>query len=308
MKPLLILTPAPARWNAIHDLLDQEDQKWVEDLRTRFTAGVPGARDAAAVSLEGSQAAAGAFIRRVGEIGVLAQVYTRPAHRRSGRARLLLQTLLSWFDMTGGKWLYLACPPEVGQGLFSNFGFRVLQSGIDNGRPVACMLRTPAHTPDTPFDNVNGEVQFRPATRADLVSLTALLMHHCGPDPRTSVAETALAADATALDLIDQAQSGRCHLTVALRRARITGAGTLALDQSGRKTYALVLPHDHPPPGLRENLLESARVRGFEQVEFPMDALAAEPAASTRERPVSELGGAAGGPSRTEPTDTATPA
>ena len=251
----------------------------MEDLRVRFSDGVPRTQDAAAVWLEGAQASAGAVIRRTGEVGVLAHVFTHPAHRQNGRARALLQTLLSWFDMTGGKWLYLSSPGDVASGMFANFGFRMLHSGAEGDTPAVCMLRTPAHTPDTPFAKASGEVQFRPATRADMVALTALLMHHNGPDPRTSVAETAIGAAATALDLVDQSEAGKFHLTVAARRGRVVGAGTLALEPAGRKTHAMVLPYDQTPAGLRENLLDAARVKGFEQVEFPMDALVAAPVA-----------------------------
>ena len=282
MKPLLILAPAPARWNVIGDLYAQEDPKWIEDLRLRTNEGVDRTQDAAAIWPEGGQASAGAVIRRTGEIGVLAHLLTHPAHRMKGRARALLQTLLSWFDMSGGKWLYACSPADVANGLLAHFGFRVLHRGVDGDAQIACLLRTPAHTPDTPFERLSGEVQFRLATRADLVSLIALLMHHRGPDPRASVAETALGAATTALDLVDQAAAGKCHLVVATRRGRVVGAGTLALEPAGRKTHAMLLPHDQAPPGLRENVLDAARVKGFEQVEFPMDALA--PAAASVEQ------------------------
>ena len=40
----------------------------------------------------------------------------------------------------------------------------------------------------------------------------------------------------------------------------------------------MVLPHDHPPEGLRQALLDFAQAQGYEQVDFPMEALASAPA------------------------------
>ena len=103
MKPLLILAPSSTRWQAFEQLLAHEEQSWLDDLRMRLTEGVRGSRDAFAALPDGSRLLASACIRRRHDVGVLGHVLTIPAERRRGRARALLQALLSWFDMSGGR-------------------------------------------------------------------------------------------------------------------------------------------------------------------------------------------------------------
>ncbi|MFQ5805992.1 MAG: GNAT family N-acetyltransferase [Phycisphaerae bacterium] len=276
MKPLLILAPSPARWQAVEDLLSHEERLWLDDLRQRLVEGVDGSQDAFAVIPDGAQLLASACIRRRHDVGVLGHLFTRPAHRQRGGARLLMQALLSWFDMTGGKWLYLAGPRSLAEGLFEKFGFRVLRRLEHGGQDRVTMLRTPAHAGESPFENLTGRVEIRDVARADWALLVALLQHHCGPDPRVSLEESALAAEATALELIAQQERRACRLLVACRRDRIVGLGSVATDQIGHRTYAMLLPHDRPPEGLREALLNFAGAQGYEQVDFPMAALAKE--------------------------------
>ena len=136
------------------------------------------------------------------------------------------------------------------------------------------MLRTPAHVGESPFEKLSGQVEVRDATRADWPLIVALLQHHHGPDPRVSLEESALAAEAAALDLITQQQQGSCHLLVACRQKRIIGLGSVATEQAGGRTYAMTLPHDQPADGLRQALIDLGRARGCQQVDFPMEALA----------------------------------
>lgn len=274
MKPLLILGASPTHWQAVEELLGHEDGVWLDDLRKRLVEGVDGTQDALAILSDGGNLLASACIRRRHDTGVLGHLFTCPAQRQRGRARLLLQALLSWFDMTGGKWLYLTGPSQLAEGLFEKFGFRVLWRLERGDQNRVTMLRTPAHVAESPFEGLSGRVEIRDAARADWVLLVALLQHHCGPDPRIPLEESALAAEATALELIRQQEQGGCRLKVACRHNRIIGLGSVATNQIGHRTYAMLLPHDRPPEGLREALLDFASAQGYEQVDFPMEALA----------------------------------
>jgi GNAT superfamily N-acetyltransferase len=278
MKPLLILAPSPTRWRAIEELLRHEEAGWLDDLRKRLVDGVDGSQDAFAVIPEATHLLASACIRRRHDVGVLGHLFTRPDHCLRGHARLLMQTLLSWFDMTGGKWLYLTSPRDLTEGLFEKFGFRVLWRHASETPDRAMMLRVPVRAGESPFEALDGPVRTRDVTRADWALLVALLQHHHGADPRVPLEESALTAEATALELIGQQERGTCRLTAACRRSRIVGLGSMATDQVGPRTYAMLLPHDQPPEGLREGLLASARAQGYSQVDFPMEALAKTPA------------------------------
>ncbi len=283
MKPLLILAPSAARWPSVSALLAESDAGQLADVQRRLEQGLADAQDAFAGWPDGGKLLAGGLLRRCGEIAVLSHVFTRPEHRRRGYCRGVLQTLLSWFDMTGGKWLYLGTPAELAEGLFVNFGFRKLHAGTLDGRPYCTMLRALGTAPGTPLDRLDERTTVRELTRADFPQLVALMQHRPGADPRASLSESALAAEATALELIEQAEAGRCVLLGAVRRHAVVGLGTLATDQASKRSYAMLLPHDAPPPGLREALLEAARRRGYQQVDFPMEALAAAAADTTQE-------------------------
>lgn len=273
MKPLLILAPSPSRWPAVAELLADEEALWLDDLRRRMTAELSGSRDALALLPDGGRVLAIAALRRREQFGVLGQLFTHPDHRRRGYARQLLQALLSWFDMTGGRWLYLTSPQALAGEVFEKFGFRPLHGPSAGAGGRLTMLRTPAHVPENPFEGLSGRVHIREAGRADWPLIVALLQYHHGPDPRVPLEESAPAAETTALDLIARQERGECRLVAACCQERIIGLGSVATDQSGPRTYAMLMPCDCPHPGLRPALLECARTRGYEQVEFPMDAL-----------------------------------
>lgn len=83
-----------------------------------MTAELSGSRDALALLPDGGRVLAIAALRRREQFGVLGQLFTHPDHRRRGYARQLLQALLSWFDMTGGRWLYLTSPQALAGEVF----------------------------------------------------------------------------------------------------------------------------------------------------------------------------------------------
>ncbi len=288
MKPLLILLPSATRWPSLAALLEHEPTAVRADLQARLEQGTVGARDAVAALPDGSLFLSAGCIRRRGAVGVLGQVFTRPEHRRRGYCRGVLQALLSWFDMSGGKWLYLTTPADAAGFLFENFGFRVLHRGQRDGRPHVTMLRTPAHGHPTPFDLCDDRTTIRTATRADWPLLVALLQHRPGPDPRVPIDESAIAAETTITELIHQAESGLCKLLVAVCKGVVVGLGTLATDREGHRSYAMVLPFDKPPEGLRAALLEAARQQGYDQIDFPMQALAGAAPAQENTAPTQE--------------------
>ena len=105
MKPLLIIPPAATRLSAIEPLLATSPAPRLADLRERIARRPPGSLDAFAALPDGPNMLAFACIRRCGGFGLLSDLFSRSDARRQGHAMRLLQTLLSWFDMTGGRWL-----------------------------------------------------------------------------------------------------------------------------------------------------------------------------------------------------------
>ena len=281
MKPLLILAPSPARWPAFEQLLHGEDPRVLEDLRIRLTDGAAEARDALALLPESSHALACACVRRRHDVGLLGQVFTAPTQRLKGHARSLMQALLSWFDMSGGKWLYLTCTRAEAEDVFEKFGFQVLHASGPERTARVTMLRTPAHVGENPFERLSESLAITPAARADWPLMMALMQHYVGADPRVPLAESALTAEATLIELFAQQQQEVCHIVAVWRQERIIGFGSVALNAPGSRTYAMVLPHGQPPDGLREALVEYARGRGYQQVDFPMETLAAKRGAQT---------------------------
>lgn len=146
-KPLLILPPAPARRAALEDLLLDARPAARADLCRRLAEPPPGSRDAVAIVPDGGRALAAACIARRYDVGVLTSVFTRKELRLRGHARRLLQTLLAWFDTTGGRWLFAVAPPELLAPIFEPFGFRVLHRGAE----AAALVRTLAAVGDEPF-------------------------------------------------------------------------------------------------------------------------------------------------------------
>lgn len=276
MKPLLILAPSPTRWPAFEQLLREEDPRVLEDLRIRLSEGVEGAGDALAVLPESTHNLACACLRRRHDVGTLGSLFTAPTHRQKGYARALLQSLLSWFDMSGGKWLYLTGTRALAEDVFEKFGFQVLHAAGPDRAARVTMLRTPAHVGENPFERLSESLAIKPASRADWPLMMALMQHYVGADPRVPLDESALTAEAALIELFAQQQQGTCHIAAAWRQERIIGFGSVALNAPGSRTYAMVLPHGQPPDGLREAVVEFARGRGYQQVDFPMETLAAK--------------------------------
>lgn len=273
MKPLLILPPAPNRWPSTEDYLDGSPPARIADLRNRFETPRPEARDAFAIIPNGSLTLAFASIRRVGDIGVLGELSTRPDHRLRGFARSLIQTMLSWFDMTGGKWLYLTSPAALAGAIFENFGFRVLHRSSESD--AVTMLRTLSHVADSPYRGQTGSVRVRDVSRADWPWVVALLQHHAGADPRVAIAESAVSAETGATDLLNQQDAGVCKLLGAEGGGKLLGLASLAVDQLGKRSYGMILPHAGAPGDLQAAVVALGQTKGYEHVEFPLNALAA---------------------------------
>lgn len=303
MKPLLILPPALNRWNALDDLFAGVAPELREDLEARFARGIPGANDAFAIFLNGGQVLANAAVARRGDFGVLGYVYTRPEQRGRGLALDLIRTVLAWFDMIGGRRLYTSTTRDAAERVFASFGFKVLHDQPDGARDpgdraprpngdspagrdpipsppppdaVAEMImlqRLAPGAPNDPFDTLEGPVETRVATRADWPLIVALLQHRPGPDRRASLAQSARTAENDALKWIRDQERGVCAVHVTWQADRIVALATLATDQIGTRTYAMILPHDGAPPELRATVEAAARTRGYERVEYPLEAL-----------------------------------
>lgn len=285
MKPLLILPPAPLRWMATEELLAHEPAARLNDLKVRIAEGVDGAADALAAIPDGSRFHSVACIRRRREIGVVGQMFTQEHQRKKGLARALLQTLLGWFDMTGGKWLYATAPAELVDDFFAHFGFRVLHRGASDGQACVTLLRRLSSAAESPYDAASAEVEIRDVSRGDWPLIVSLHQHLRGADPRSDAAESALLAERTAADLLAQQDDGVCHLRGAFCSSRLVGLASIATERLGDRTYAMLIPHDRPPERLREAVVEFAKSKGYERIDYPMEALA-EPAAA--ESPPSE--------------------
>lgn len=279
-KPLLVLPPSPPRWPAIEALLENETPDPLSDLRARLTEPTEGANDAFAVQPDGAHVRAFGGLRRKLDVGVLGHFFTAPTHRQRGLARQLMQTLLSWFDMTGGKWLYACCPAALYSSFLEHFGFRVLHARPDDPDAPLFLLRTQAHVRGLPIEQ-GGTPDVRELSRADWPLIVALLQHRPGPDPRVSQAESALAAEATAHDLLAQAARGQCALLGAGGAAYLSALASLATDQLGQRSYAMILPHGDPHANLRAAVLSLAAAKGYEQVDFPLEAVGSTGAATT---------------------------
>lgn len=282
MKPLLIVPPAPARWPALLELLRHKGQPWLNDLERRVCEGIPGAEDAYAVMPAGGQYLASGCINKRGDIGILGHVFTRPDHRRRGHARLLTETLLSWFEMTGGRWLYLGTTAELDEGLYRKFGFRPFRRAAWAPHDRLTMLRTGAGVTEDPLADGHEDVAIRDLTRADWPLMVALLQHREGPDPRVPLGESAVTAEVFTLDLVIHLERGACLLKGAFGGPRLLGVASVATDQPGERTYAMLMPCAGAPPQLRQAAIELAHSKGYTQVDFPMEALAT---AAHRPRP-----------------------
>lgn len=271
-KPLLISTPAPARWPAIERLFAGLEPALLADLHRRFT-GLPDAQDIFAVIADGGAILSCAAICRRGPTGVLGYVYTRPEFRERRYAIDLIGASITWFDVTGGKWLYAFGPPAVADGL-SKFGFETAHQATTGSAEAVSMLRRGPSTEPSHLVAASETPALCDLTRADWPSLVALLQHLPGPDPRVPLAESAVGAERFSLDLVSQAERGACILKGLTTAAGLVSAGVVATDRTAAQTYGLLMPHNAPHPELRTALIESAAARGYTRVDFPMEMLA----------------------------------
>ena len=274
MKPLLIIPPAPSHWPALRDLLGNRGAPWLTDVERRFMQGVPGAQDVYAVVPSGGQYVASACINKCGEVGVLGNVLTRPEHRGRGLARKLTEAVLSWFDMTGGKWLFLETTAELDEGLYWKFGFAPIHHAVWAPHDRLTMLRIGLGVEKDPLAEAAGPVAVRDVTRADWPAMVALFQYRVGPDPRVPLAESAVTAEVFTIDLVTHLEKGACQLMGAFQGGRLVGLATVATDPSRERTYGMMMPHTGAPPELRQAILEFARSKGYTHVDFPMEALA----------------------------------
>lgn len=278
MKPLLIIPPAPTRWPALADLLRERGQPWLGDMEIRVAHGVPGAEDAFAILPSGGHVLASACVNKCGEIGVLEHVYTRPEHRRRGYARMLTETVLSWFEMTGGKWLFLFTTSELNESLYRKFGFKPLRRAVWAPFDRLTMLRVRPELNDNPLADVHGPLAIRDLTRADWPAIVTLLQYRPGPDPRVPLEESAVTANLFGLDLVNHLEQGKSRLLGAVQDQRLVALASVAIDQHGKRTYAMLIPPSESPPELREAAIEQAHSAGYKQVDFPMETLDKLPA------------------------------
>jgi GNAT superfamily N-acetyltransferase len=292
MKPLLIIPPAPARWPPLEDLLRHKGQPWLRDIEQRLLRGVPGAQDAYGVIQAGGQFLASACINKYGDVGVLGHCFTRPEHRREGYARQLVEAVVSWFDMTGGQWLFLGTTAELDEGFYRKFGFLPLRRVAWTPYDHLTMWRPGRGASGDPFVDLTGEITVRDLTRAEWPAMVALLQYCPGPDPRVPLDESAVTADAFTLDLADHLERGACALKGAFRGPRLIGLATVAADRSGEQTYGMLMPHTGTPPELLAAAIEFAHSKGYTHVDFPMEGLrsqAPSPAAGAPTEPPTDV-------------------
>lgn len=276
MKPLLIIPPCPRRWPALSDLYAHESPLRLADVEKRFAASVQGAQDAFAVIPDGGRVLSAALLAKRGDTGVLSLLYTRPEHRKHGYAAKLVQALLEWFKLTGGKRLYLTSPPDIAKSLFETHGFKVLRRFVIAGCEQVSMIRLAKGTDENPYERTEGEVAIRDVTRADWPLIVELLQHRPGPDPRVALDESAVGAETAALDLLDQNERGVSHLQAELRGDHMVALAGVATDRLGDRTHAMIMPHDARDTKLREAVIAFAAAKEYAHVDFPMEALSGE--------------------------------
>jgi GNAT superfamily N-acetyltransferase len=275
VKPLLVIPPAPARWPALRDVPIHSDPLWQDDLEKRFAQGVPRSQDAFALMADGGLVLAFAGLSKRHDIGVVSRLFVRPEHRGHGYARRLLETLVAWFDMTGGKWLYGTATADLAEGLMRKLGFKTIRRAPRTPHDAVVVMRLTGDIYDDPLATADGRTTVHDVARANWPTMVVLLHNRPGPDPRISLDESAVTADQTALELVAQQEAGKCLLKAAFRGTRLIALGTVAVEHPGERTYAMIMPHSDAPPILREALLDLARTKGYSQVDFPMEALAA---------------------------------
>lgn len=274
MKPMLIIPPAPARWPAIRELLAHEGSPWIEDLEARLKTGVAGARDAVVIVPNGAQVLATAYVCVAGDIGVLRHVFTREDHRKRGFARAVIETLTSWFPMVGGRRLYVPTTRE-GIEFLAKFGF--YESHIAAGEKVsgAMMRRMWPDASEDPMEYDRAAITVRALTRVDWPRMVALLQHQPGAIPNTPMEESAVAAPANTLELLNQQDRRMCALLGGFVGDALVGFASVATEQLGERTYAMMTPFDAADSPLRDAAVALGKERGYGRVDFPLEAMAA---------------------------------
>jgi N-acetylglutamate synthase-like GNAT family acetyltransferase len=212
MKPLLIIPPAPARWPALRELPLHDALVWQEDLEKRFAEGIPGSQDAFALVSDGGLALGCAAVSKRHDLGILTRLFVRPEHRERGLARQITESLVSWFDMAGGKWLYATTTADVAEGFFRRFAFSTLRRAPRAPHDAVLLLRATGDVPPDPLSTAVGTLSIHDLSRANWPSLAALLYNRPGPDPRVPLDESAVTAELTALQLLSQQEAGTCQL------------------------------------------------------------------------------------------------
>lgn len=265
MKPLLIFPPAPARWLAIEEILAHEPAPWLADLQARF-ATAQSSEDALALIPGGSRALAIACIRRKGDVGVLGHLFTRPDHRGRGFARRLMQTLLSWFDMTRGRRLYVTAPEELHGRFLEHFGFQIQAAA--GGR--AALVRELAGAASAQSASAPG---VREMSRAEWPQMVDLLRTRPDADPRVRPPESVVSAEEAGMQLLTEQERGATRLLGAWNESGLDALASVAIDTMGRRTLAMILPRDNPPALLRSVVEELARGKGYEQVDYPLELM-----------------------------------
>jgi hypothetical protein len=128
---------------------------------------------------------------------------------------------------------------------------------------------------DSPYRGGPGSSRVRDVLRADWPLIVALLQHQSGADPRVAIAESAVAAETAATDLLNQQETGVCKLLGAESGGKLRGLASLAVDQLGKKSYAMIVPPTGAPAELQAAVVALGQTKGYEHVEFPLSALAA---------------------------------
>jgi GNAT superfamily N-acetyltransferase len=256
-KPLLIVPPAPERWPKIEALLNHKGQPWLDDLALRFRQGVAGSRDTFAVIFDGGNLLAHAAIFSTADIGILGHVFVAPPVRRQGLASKLIETLLQWFQMTGGHWLYLTTEPALTP-LYERFGFQVLhRAPVGDGEQVT-MQRRPADGGITPLPLRGGAVTTRSVQRADWPLVLALLQDHPGADPAVGIDTTAVQAERWTLERLAEQAAQRLQLIAAEQNGRIVGLALVTPTAGSEPATIALLPHSRVPAALRQAALKAA--------------------------------------------------
>ncbi len=274
MKPLLIIPPAPQRWPALQDLYTPHlGAAWLSNMEQRLRHGVAGAEDAYAIIGAGGNVLAAAHINTLGDVGLMGPVFTRPEHRGRGLARAVVQSVLSWFDMTGGKWLLAQTTRALDEALFRKIDFRELRCAAWEPFDRITLIRTGPSVTGEPEADATLPLAIRPLSRRDWPEMVTFLQYFEGPDPRVPLGESAVTAELLTLDMLGHLERGTCELLGAVRGPRLVGLATLATDQPGKRSYAILMPHSAPPPELREAIVSMATQKGYEHVDFPMESL-----------------------------------